>query len=1679
MDVTEAKRETKDILFRRIGVDLTLHDGTAGFEDGIVPVRGLEVANKFGITFVVYPGGFIVRETSGLVRMALQAKDGRSSTKVQQGDYVDVQVPGVYILSLSRDELTLAACVSEGTVRFYDVPTLFKELDNIPLESRDIPECHIKDFRWGPADDTYLILSREGQLFSGRVGETPSRLVNSDAVAVSWSPDGKHVAYLTQGGAVCVTNSRVELQHSFELPSQLGDLTENLHVESVEWIRLDAMLVSYTQTNEDGEDEECPLILVTSREGDFTKKDGTITAVSFDNTFPSIDSRVLPPASGPYMLAKYIEPWDMVIAASRRSVDDHIVTLGLPSENHEAISFELSNDTWLPRIELQENGDDNILLGLSVVTTTTDLQEADPRDDSGDTKLPACPVLMCLSLGGKLSLFLVARLDKNSLAMEFISPPSKLPKVTRSKSKSKSSGDIALEASQQSANIEIPVSQHAESKQTREGTEDEPSVISGSDANRENDGNDNDEILSRLPASGRYGKLSEALKKGPLLKGEGSLLSKETPSMPSLQTAGSSALISLGSAGTSDISHLSTVKGAPSDIGQTQQTGPTNQPPSLLTRTVPEVQSATSQTSLLSHLINSQSFSSGLFGSVGNGESTRQPTPPFQGTPPASSSFGNIRPSVQFTPTSQGPLASNLKAPESSGLFGSMGNGKGALKGLQKTNSSGARTLSGSSAKQSGVSEPEQAFYDQLEQIRRMGGELDNLMAYIEGRGEKTSGNHPPCFTKNSLNELELELRNLADNCKTAKERVEAQRQSLNNLRDENLQLEAWRLYIRSKTEQAGDNRHQELWIRRKLTPDLDVKRKRVTKAEQALKQQIAALEEHIHHLELDNRKRVVSQKGGVNINRQTSAGRSQSVQNLYSTVNGLLASADRLSQQVAQQMEVLHISAQPRTAQKIMLSVGLPSDGTSHVQTRPTFSGTVPSPLARQQSFHSPCIKAELGLPIHTTPPRRTIPSDSGVGAPSITRRRRDSMDGVQKALALAGGASPKTMIERVSHHTPSHQPNASKQYVRQRSFQESSEKISSHPRHVRRVLSSQAQSATSSSAPSILSVPKNKASSIPIGFSENSAVTNLEGSQASPFMSEREPRDIRPDSKSAVPRNSSSIAEKSVPTLTSRFGPPPGRTSSSPTSVVSTSSNVGVSYSTGSLSSNTSSESVFKLTNSNPSNPAPSFSFATAPSFAKPTGTSGTSGSMSFGKQVSNTSSSNEGATVSLPTLSSSAIGSATSNATTGVSATTKLGIGSTKSGSGFNSKPSVDSEKEDKPNFGFKPPSFGIPAFGTSSFKPVATPSSAIASPAVTSASFVPQVSISGTVLTNPSPSQVLGNHPPSSPNESASPTLDQAPSAKGSMLFGQTFTPTSTSQTPFVFPAASPPTATFSVPPITTPESDEEDMDEEQGTGGTSVGGFNLEGLGLGSCSTAQPQAPKPSLFGNSVPFGTQQTSSGFGMSSPQGQLFRPPSFSLPSAQSPPQTNVGFGFGHPTTSQAGSSPFGTAFGSTTSNPPSVNPFGTTPAGSATAFGSPAPPGAGGFGQPSQVGPGQKALGSALGTFGQTRQMGFGSTTPFGSTLSAGFGSTPSGGGLGSAATIGGFASAATGGGFASAATGGGFASAATGGGFTSASGASGGGFAGVTGGGFQAFGGGGQPAFSSSSPSAPSLFTQMRK
>jgi hypothetical protein len=121
---------------------------------------------------------------------------------------------------------------------------------------------------------------------------------------------------------------------------------------------------------------------------------------------------------------------------------------------------------------------------------------------------------------------------------------------------------------------------------------------------------------------------------------------------------------------------------------------------------------------------------------------------------------------------------------------------------------------------------------------------------------------------------------------------------------------------------------------------------------------------------------------------------RGQSLQNLYNTVNGLLASADHLAQEVAQQMEALNISTQPATASKILKSVGISPDESRKFHMQPFSSGAIPSPHARHRLSYSPSSRLDSGTAGLATPPRRPVPSDSAVGAPSPARRRRDSMD-------------------------------------------------------------------------------------------------------------------------------------------------------------------------------------------------------------------------------------------------------------------------------------------------------------------------------------------------------------------------------------------------------------------------------------------------------------------------------------------------------------------------------------------------------------------------------------------------------------------------------------------------------------------------------------------------------------
>lgn len=239
------------------------------------------------------------------------------------------------------------------------------------------------------------------------------------------------------------------------------------------------------------------------------------------------------------------------------------------------------------------------------------------------------------------------------------------------------------------------------------------------------------------------------------------------------------------------------------------------------------------------------------------------------------------------------------------------------------------------------------------------------------------------------------------------------------------------------------------------------------------------------------------------------------------------------------------------------------------------------------------------------------------------------------------------------------------------------------------------------------------------------------------------------------------------------------------------------------------------------------------------------------------------------------------------------------------------------------------------------------------------------------------------------------------------------PQQLSSTPVPFPGSLPTSASPFGERKDTVDTQEDEMDEEapeaSQTTELSMGSFG--GFGLGS--TPNPAAPKSNPFGG--PFGnsTTATSNPFNMTVPSGELFRPASFSFQNPQ--PSQPAGFG----------------AFSTTPSQAPTQS----------------------GFGQPSQIGGGQQALGSVLGSFGQSRQFGTGLPgATFGSP--SGLPIAPASGGFaaaGSSATGGFAAMASAGRGFAGASsspTGGFAALASASGGFAGAApGGGGGGFGGV--------------------------------
>ncbi|KAL2635427.1 hypothetical protein R1flu_006906 [Riccia fluitans] len=1025
-------KKVDDFMFKRIGVDVPMLPDSESFSPDHLPIQALAVSSRFGYCIYANPQGFSVAKTTELIEMATSLKDtSKPRQTAQEKDIVAVAGDSIRVVCLSNDELTLCVC-SEKTLRFYDMPTLVQKRDTSTFEVREVSSAEdtfAREFSWSPSDtDAYLLVTSDKKLLVGRLGSVPEAKVENGVLAASWSQNGQHIAYVSENRQLSIASSSFGKSFSFDLPAHLSeeDTDFDMNVDAIRWVRPDSIMIGYVSINSEGEEDGYPLFVLTSQSGDLTEEQSEHLGLVFYQLFPSVDPFVTPSGSGPYMLLDYFKPWEVVVAASRKSIDDHIVLVGWLPENgkDEAYSLELGNDLWLPRIELQESGDDNALVGLAIDRSTVQIQLTDPRDDSGESKLPPCPVLICVTLEGKLSFFSFASLEPKRQLPNLVSAPSGHPESKRSAALSvqpiEAMGEISLPSNRALDDSKRqPAAIQANSPLKRE--EEKPIQLDSFSMKSKEEGKGSaSTLLDGFP------KPATSFQLGPVPEPESSklgLISGASKSGPFPKADGPKLGIASGSPEKGEETVASSLQFPFRPFQDASKTGPSTRalsaPPAF------SFNESIRSTSLAPFPKGSEDVSAARPVSL-----QAQKTSPFIGAAPSFSfnsassgksfqagtsavTFGGA--SVPSKIVSSGPViqpqsASSqvMRSSQTVANFSQrVSTPQKAVTGLQSWPGKDQQPQ----GRPTGVSDMEAAFISELEKVRRMAEQVDQFMSYIEGRATTGRLENNATFTRQSLEELEQGIHLLSENCKAHRKQLTLEKQNVEDLRDENLRVDAWRIYAKSLMEQKNDSRHQELWTLQKLHPELEMKRKRVLKADQDLKLKIAEMEKHLHSLELkqwqaDNARRRPNKP-------VRNPGLFQSVQNLYNTVNTQMAVAEELSLSLAQQMEALNINwssaakeVKTSTAASILKAVGAQPDD---VRNSPSLETNGQSPVSKQRLSYSPTLKgASVGSPTRQVP-------DLFVNMQESTRRRRDSMD-----ATWVESVAPKTTIKRPVHLKP-----------------------------------------------------------------------------------------------------------------------------------------------------------------------------------------------------------------------------------------------------------------------------------------------------------------------------------------------------------------------------------------------------------------------------------------------------------------------------------------------------------------------------------------------------------------------------------------------------------------------------------------------------------------------------------
>ncbi|RDX95312.1 Nuclear pore complex protein NUP214, partial [Mucuna pruriens] len=1723
---------TTDYFFVKIGeaVPLKASDSDSDFDAETLPSQPLVLSERFRLTFVAHSSGFFVARTKDLIDSANEFKDKRSGSPVQQLSLVDVSIGRVRALALSTDNSTLAASVS-GDVWFYSVENfLNKEVKQSFSCSLD-DSTFVKDMRWiTTPKNSYVILSNIGKLYYGEIG-FPLKHVMDNVDAVDWGLKGSFVA-VARKSVLSILSAKFEekLSISLSFRSWTSDSAPNgsIQVDSVKCVRPDSIVIGCIQLTEDGKEENYLIQVIRSRLGEINDA-SELVVQSFYDIYQGLIDDIVPFGRGPYLLLTYLKQCQLAINANMKNTDQHIMLLGWSADDDksEAAVIDIERDNWVPRIELQENGDDNLLLGLCIDNVSIYQKVGVQLGVEERTELSPHCVLICLTLEGKLVMFHVASLAGSKASPEVDSvlhndedTSVNLPEdegCTFSQGLQKQELDKTFEVSgnlmaKPSGNPQQiirtkDVTKYPEVElvaNSQSLTSNVQQVVPDVDANQ---GIDNQNL-------GRPGEQQKNLGQKTAVLGTsiGSVIVNSHSASPGL----------------SSYNNLQATTEKTRELWTANSSRDSQRAFNLLpgeTFSFPKKSDVSSISA--SSYADGVGFQSKKYTMSATNVPGGMGGKPFlvqdvNGISPAISSASKpVQSGGQLTSLVTGNTQSVLNSSSHLSSDGNTAAGKSSARKFLPSNEQ-----HGNSSKL-GISSSD--LSKQFGNINEMTKELDLLLRSIEEGG----GFRDACTRslQNSIEAVEQGMGTLSKKCKILTCQVDEHQEEVHYLLNKTIRVMARKIYMEGIYKQASDSRYWDLWNRQKLNSELELKRQHILSLNQDLTYQLIELERHFNALELNKfsqyGRRCIGQ--GPLQNRSGPSRSTQSLHSLHNAISSQLVAAENLSECLSKQMSALSLRSQTeerKNVKELFETIGIPYESAFG---SPDMKGFMKTPPSKKILFSD--------LTANKDQSRRNQASAMKSCEPETARRRRDSLDQswtcfeppktiikrmllqeLQKRnrneslFSMNKEKEVSTLEESTPHQIDARIPSvvfpASKMKASILDSHLELEEVSKHSKAFIPADSLRAPTQVSESKSSvlqrsnILAIPSQPAFHLsPTMVHGHSAETKnlaaekstvqkfdlISNSENKPTLHWKMPQKPSISTYSTTEAPSMLIKSNEMPIINSKMTMATSSTTGDKLSSAFTPESWRKDFtSSESHSSSISASSTFlgKVTEFHVDKSLPKENIPAVPTFG---------GSFkSLSSPTIKTSSSPLSSSVSSAAVPPVVVSVTSSSCLT--SSNTSMDSNSIMS----SSSPSaflhvLNQAPKDTVSLLPNPPSLKSTLESLKSeIQPAAVLKSDIQPAAVLKSDSQPAaLSNSKTDLDATTEVATQLNEPLNGASE-----LKLVPSRKFSPTNEQSSNDITSSDLNVVSvsqaaqPSGAPlqlSTSFLASPSVSSGKNEgldvgityEDEMEEEapetSNTAELSLG--SLGGFGIGS--SPNPSMPKANPFGGSFNnVATSLSSSTFSV--PSGELFRPASFNFSSPQSSAPTQT-------TNSGAFSGGF--------------NPAAAVPTQAPS-----------GFGQPAQIGSGQQVLGSVLGGFGQSRQLGnslpgsgFAAPSGFGggfvsSSSTGGFSNTAIGGGFaGIASTGGGFAGAASpGGGFAAAASpGGGFAAAGFGGvaapagGFGGAASA-GGGFGAVSSGGFVGAGsGGGFGAFSSQGSGGfgafstvgggkpPELFTQMRK